>query len=97
MSELTHGMFDVRGEPCASCGCSNGHYPKCAAAAQPPTDVIELQRAHQRQMAELVNRYEAARTDWQNTGCPFCPRCGYPDPLDAPENGSPLAQDRRTK
>lgn len=31
------------------------------------------------------------RTDWTNTGAPFCPRCGYPDPLDAPENGSPLA------
>jgi hypothetical protein len=34
------------------------------------------------------------RTDWMNTGAPFCPRCGYPDALDAPENQSPLAAAR---
>ena len=32
------------------------------------------------------------RTDWWNTGAPFCPRCGYPDEMGAPENQSPLAK-----
>jgi hypothetical protein len=34
---------------------------------------------------------EADRVDWTNTGCPFCPRCGYPDAMDAPENQSLMA------
>lgn len=37
------------------------------------------------------------RTDWTNTGSPFCPRCGYPDAMDAPENQSPLAKSSKSR